>query len=116
MQGGGHDHGHPAQDQGWAALWLLQALQPACARAGPVAAAAMHFRGTACADGLFTRDKEAREQLKAIVGEEFKVTRSVATGKAIKEHMEDTYHNILKAGACAVWGCTSWLRPQQQRS
>ena len=42
------------------------------------------------------KDKEARKQFKSLINDEWRVTRSVATGKAIKEHMEPTYYEILK--------------------
>ena len=48
------------------------------------------------AEGLMGSDKEARKQFQSLVNDEWRVTRSVATGKAIKEHMEPTYFEILK--------------------
>ena len=50
----------------------------------------------AAAEGILGKDKEARKQFKSLISDEWRVTRSVATGKAIKEHMEPTYFEILK--------------------
>lgn len=48
-------------------------------------------------EGLFGEDKKLKEEFKELVQGEWEVSQAIMRGHAIQEHMEDKYHDILKA-------------------
>ena len=63
----------------------------------------MHALGPqqrACAEGAFGEDEEAKKDFEQLARQEMDVFKSMVTGKAVQEHMEDVYHDMIKV--CTV--------------
>ena len=56
--------------------------------------------GHAGAEGAFGEDKEAKAEFEELARAEMDVWKSMVSGKAIQEHMEDVYHNMIKVCSC----------------
>lgn len=68
------------------------------------------------AEGAFGDDPKAKEDFEQLARQEMDVWKSMVSGKAVEEHMEDVYHDMIKvgtiqrdayAGPCCFG---SWLR------
>ena len=49
-----------------------------------------------CAEGAFGEDEEAKKDFEQLARQEMDVFKSLVTGKAVQEHMEDVYHDMIK--------------------
>ena len=49
-----------------------------------------------CAEGAFGEDEEAKKDFEQLARQEMDVFKSMVTGKAVQEHMEDVYHDMIK--------------------
>ena len=52
-----------------------------------------------CAEGAFGEDEEAKKEFDQLARQEMDVFKSMMTGKAMQEHMEDGYHDMIKVSS-----------------
>lgn len=50
-----------------------------------------------CAEGLTGSDAKLKAEFKELIKGEWQISQSLMRGKAIQEHMEDKYHDMIKA-------------------
>ncbi len=51
------------------------------------------------AEGMLGKNEEAKAEFEALARQEMEVWKSMLSGAAVMEHMEDKYHDMLKVGA-----------------
>lgn len=51
---------------------------------------------------MLGEDPKAKEEFEELAKQEMEVWKSIMSGAAVMEHMEDRYHDMLKVGASAV--------------
>lgn len=50
----------------------------------------------ACTEGMLGDDPEAKAEFEELAKQEMEVWKSMVSGAAVMEHMEDRYHDMLK--------------------
>jgi hypothetical protein len=48
---------------------------------------------------MLGKNEEAKAEFEALARQEMEVWKSMLSGAAVMEHMEDKYHDMLKVGA-----------------
>jgi predicted O-linked N-acetylglucosamine transferase (SPINDLY family) len=56
------------------------------------------------ADGAFGEDKQLQAEFRELVQAEMETAKALLKGKAIKEHMEDSYCEMVAVTTCIALG------------
>ena len=67
----------------------------AAIRVGPLTCMHIHMLNC-CAEGMLGDDPKAKEEFEELAKQEMEVWKSIMSGAAVMEHMEDKYHDMLK--------------------